>query len=137
MGSKGVIPNSKQNQGNYTQYHDAVSVRIEEHIVRIREEMPEAERVYLETRKLMGIKKSKEDPCMTVPSGQGRKPLPISESRPAVRVCLGCDEKFDSEGPWNRFCLKCSSKEGQRISNRPLKGVNIKGCVRRGVGGDF
>ena len=28
-----------------------------------------------------------------------------------VRVCLGCDDEFPSDGPWNRLCDKCKRRE--------------------------
>jgi len=34
----------------------------------------------------------------------GRRP----GTKPKLRTCLGCDRKFASEGPWNRFCPECT-----------------------------
>ncbi len=28
-----------------------------------------------------------------------------------LRVCLGCDVEFLSDGPWNRLCEKCKRRE--------------------------
>lgn len=32
----------------------------------------------------------------------------------AVRVCLRCNKSFDSEGPWNRLCGPCHSRNTGR-----------------------
>jgi len=31
-----------------------------------------------------------------------------------VRICLGCDAKFPSSGPWNRLCQACTQKNTAR-----------------------
>ncbi len=36
-----------------------------------------------------------------------RRRLPNQKQAVALRICLGCDEPFRSDGPWNRFCDKC------------------------------
>lgn len=37
---------------------------------------------------------------------------PKAEGGPDVasRICLACDKRFLSDGPWNRICPRCSGK---------------------------
>ncbi|TWU43994.1 hypothetical protein Q31b_15280 [Novipirellula aureliae] len=37
--------------------------------------------------------------------------------RPANRVCLKCDKKFDSQGPGNRICRKCHKLNARYAGN--------------------
>jgi len=36
------------------------------------------------------------------------------------RVCLGCGEAFESEGPWNRVCPACSQGEQRACAKRGI-----------------
>ena len=30
-----------------------------------------------------------------------------------MRTCLGCGSKFESSGPWNRFCEECANRNAR------------------------
>lgn len=46
----------------------------------------------------------------------------VALGRVEYRTCLCCNRNFLSEGPWNRFCTKCTRKRNRygRIV-RPVK----------------
>ena len=39
--------------------------------------------------------------------GHGRRYAPAPKR---LRTCLGCDQPFSSEGPWNRLCGECRDR---------------------------
>ena len=48
-----------------------------------------------------------------------RKQLPETKRR----VCLRCNRRFDSEGPWNRICWRCAHLNDvvSPVRARPIK----------------
>ena len=51
-------------------------------------------------------------------------------ARKARRVCLRCDQEFDSHSPGNRICSTCSQR------SEFAQNVQPRGRVRRGHGKD-
>lgn len=39
-----------------------------------------------------------------------------------MRSCLRCDKDFLSEGPWNRICGPCKTKNKVQMQAHPLTG---------------
>jgi len=59
--------------------------------------------------------------CRRTRGGAGRHNLSraaVDGPHVGIRVCLGCNRRFKSRGPWNRLCARCLERDTEPDNDR-------------------